>query len=246
MKYQFYINRTTRFATGWRKEFRERSWSSVYRSTADPSRWPMPVSQHLLLLLKASERKAFTLRSRDSWPILKSVNFWKIKAGGRRQTIWAVLTLSKEISGLVMTAERALLLRSVYLNNFLKHADVHEGVMSSRMVRRAVDSAGITLLVSLIYLSKTCDWKLFTVDYCWWIQCGMCMVHACYSSLQCEGHMVDHFVFCSGSCRWLILKRTVLGEPWCGLQIWTISKACMGRNGHCCPLWRILCLVQYH
>jgi len=92
----------------------------------DPSHWPMPVSQHLLLLLRALERKAFTLRSRDSWPILKSVSFWKIRAGGRRQTIRAVHILSKEISGLVMTAERALLLRSVCLNNFLKHTEVHK------------------------------------------------------------------------------------------------------------------------
>lgn len=127
MKYKLYINRTMQFATGWRKEFHERSWSLVYRSMADPSHWPMPASQHLLLQLKASERKAFTLRSRDSWPILKSVSFWKTRAGGRRLTIRAVHILSKEISGLVMTAERALLLRSVCLNNFLKHTEYIQG-----------------------------------------------------------------------------------------------------------------------
>lgn len=41
--------------------------------------------------------------------------------------IWVVLILSKEISGLVMTAERALPLRSVCLNNILKHTDIHKG-----------------------------------------------------------------------------------------------------------------------
>jgi hypothetical protein len=79
----------------------------------DPSHWPMPVLQHLLLQLKALERKAFTPKSRDSWPILKSVSCWKIRAGERGQTMQAVRTLSKEISGLVMTTKRAWLLRSV-------------------------------------------------------------------------------------------------------------------------------------
>jgi hypothetical protein len=77
----------------------------------DPSHWQTPVLRHLLPQLKALEMKATTLRSRDSWLTLRSVSFWRIKAGRRRQMTWAVLTLLKEINGLVMITVTVLLLR---------------------------------------------------------------------------------------------------------------------------------------